>query len=612
MSYRTRFASTLPLVMACVLIVLAPPASAQLGPEVRVTDCQARGDQPDVAVDSLGNAHLVYFDECGTTEREIFYSMLDPDGNILIDSTLLTTDEGDSDKHPAVVVDSNDMVLMVFSDRTTAEILFTKLDPGLDDQDGSPADPAVIKVVDGAELTVDVDSYLTHPRLALDGNDDIHVVFEEDGDEVYYLKADNDGAVLIPTIHIRTCSSWYGRPDVDVDSNDDVHIAWNDYEDTSEDEIYYMMLDGATGATLIDATLITVDDGDRSVRQTIQVDDADKVHIVWHDKGTQEAEIFYTKLDPSLDDRDGSAADPAAITLIDDIVLTPDDNVTSKNPQTCRHGAHICISYYEDTGVGFDIYTMIIDTDGNVDGPPTALTTSGSVSYTTSAGDNAPNIDVSADGRARVVWCDDRHGECEVYYTHYDSGQVPVFLADFRLEPDGAAVHAAWQVHGDRPATDFRLEGGDGRTQWEVPCRQVAPGRFAAEDRAAALAAGGAFDYLLYFREGGQDWQILAYETVTVTVPPLRTRIGGIFPNPFNPKTTVAFAVDRPQRIRVAIYDLTGRRVALLADRNYPVGVHEIAWDGVDEGGRVAATGVYVCRLEGEDVADAKRVVMMK
>jgi len=106
-----RITSLLSLAMVFALVAFCSEALAQPGPEIRVTACETRADQPDIAIDSAGNSHIVYFDECGTMEREIFYSMLDSDGNILIDQTQLTVDDDNSDKHPAVVVDSDDMVL---------------------------------------------------------------------------------------------------------------------------------------------------------------------------------------------------------------------------------------------------------------------------------------------------------------------------------------------------------------------------------------------------------------------------------------------------------------------------------------------------------------------
>ena len=80
-----RITSLLSLAVVFALVAFYSEAFAQPGPEIRVTACDERADQPDVAVDSAGNSHIVYFDECGTLGREIFYSMLDSDGNILIE-----------------------------------------------------------------------------------------------------------------------------------------------------------------------------------------------------------------------------------------------------------------------------------------------------------------------------------------------------------------------------------------------------------------------------------------------------------------------------------------------------------------------------------------------
>ncbi len=406
----------------CILLIamsLTLPALAQPGPEIRVTDCQSRADQPDVAFDQTGNAHIVFFNRCGASEREIWYSMLDSEGNTLIDDTRLTANDGNPDTHPAVAVDSEGEVLIVFTDRATREIGFLKLDPGLDDQDGSAADPDAILVVGFTELTADVYNFLTHPRLALDSQDDVHVVFEQRENEVYYLKADNDGNVLIPTIHIRNCDSWYARPDLTLDTNDNVHIVWSDYEDTWGDEVYYMMLNGADGSVMIDATPVSLDDGRYSKYQSIQIDSAGNLHIVWHDFRSFTNEIYYSKLNPGLDDQNGDPANPAVITLIDDIVLSTDDDLQSRDSQTAIHNDSLFVSYYQQTEEGLDIFLTILDIDSSVVLPPIRLTTSGSVDHSTTFEDNAPNLDVDGEGRAQIVWCDGRHPGYEVYAISY-------------------------------------------------------------------------------------------------------------------------------------------------------------------------------------------------
>ncbi len=70
-------------------------------------------------------------------------------------------------------------------------------------------------------------------------------------------------------------------------------------------------------------------------------------------------------------------------------------------------------------------------------------------------------------------------------------------------------------------------------------------------------------------------------------------------PNPFNPKTTVSFVNPAEGRVRVSIYDVSGRLVRLLADGVMPAGVTSVEWDGSDSSGRPLASGVYFARLEG-------------
>ena len=185
-----------------------------------------------------------------------------------------------------------------------------------------------------------------------------------------------------------------------------------------------MMLDGSDGSILIDATLLTPDDGWDSKRQTMVVDAQDMVHIIWSDFRVNEddyiPELFYTKLDPSLDDQDGDAADEPTITSIDDTMLTTDDEEKSRAPQSAiQCGRYIHITWYDDRLGGTDVFYMVLDTDGNIEVPETALTTNGSVTYSTYHFDNQPSLDVDSNGKAHTTWCDDRTGYYEVWYTSY-------------------------------------------------------------------------------------------------------------------------------------------------------------------------------------------------
>jgi len=92
----------------------------------------------------------------------------------------------------------------------------------------------------------------------------------------------------------------------------------------------------------------------------------------------------------------------------------------------------------------------------------------------------------------------------------------------------------------------------------------------------------------------------------------LETGIVKIAPNPFNPRTTIEFALERAQNVMLTVFDTRGRRVALLADGEYGTGTHDITWTGVDTDGRQVPSGVYFMRLETEDGAFNERAVLLK
>jgi hypothetical protein len=69
------------------------------------------------------------------------------------------------------------------------------------------------------------------------------------------------------------------------------------------------------------------------------------------------------------------------------------------------------------------------------------------------------------------------------------------------------------------------------------------------------------------------------------------------YPNPFNPMTTLSFRLDAPARGELAIFDLSGRRIATLAEGVFLAGEHDLRWQGLDAAGRAVPSGVYVARL---------------
>jgi hypothetical protein len=84
---------------------------------------------------------------------------------------------------------------------------------------------------------------------------------------------------------------------------------------------------------------------------------------------------------------------------------------------------------------------------------------------------------------------------------------------------------------------------------------------------------------------------------------PHRYGLASCYPNPFNPVTTVPFTLERAARIELAVFDLRGHRLAILAVGSWPAGWHAATWDGHDQDGQPAASGTYLARLRVRDPA---------
>lgn len=78
-------------------------------------------------------------------------------------------------------------------------------------------------------------------------------------------------------------------------------------------------------------------------------------------------------------------------------------------------------------------------------------------------------------------------------------------------------------------------------------------------------------------------------------------------PNPFNPVTRLSFTLERPGAVRLVVFDLLGRQVALPLDGELAAGVHEITFDASE-----LASGVYFARLEAEGRTTVAKLALVR
>jgi photosystem II stability/assembly factor-like uncharacterized protein len=88
---------------------------------------------------------------------------------------------------------------------------------------------------------------------------------------------------------------------------------------------------------------------------------------------------------------------------------------------------------------------------------------------------------------------------------------------------------------------------------------------------------------------------------------PLSFALAQNYPNPFNPSTTIAFDLAQRAPVKLRVFDVTGREVAVLADQVFQAGTHKIVFtpNGL-------ADGVYFYRIETGEFAQTKKLTLLK
>ena len=93
---------------------------------------------------------------------------------------------------------------------------------------------------------------------------------------------------------------------------------------------------------------------------------------------------------------------------------------------------------------------------------------------------------------------------------------------------------------------------------------------------------------------------------------PLVTELQGNYPNPFNPTTTIKYALNADTKVELEIYNIKGQAVKTLVNENQAAGYHSIVWNGKDNSNRQTASGIYFYKFKAGNIVSMKKMILMK
>ncbi|MDD5088462.1 MAG: T9SS type A sorting domain-containing protein, partial [bacterium] len=258
-------------------------------------------------------------------------------------------------------------------------------------------------------------------------------------------------------------------------------------------------------------------------------------------------------------------------------VLVVSDTLNQSNPQLAPAPDGIYV-VWEDfrSGVQEDIYAQYMTESGSRLWPEQGLPL------------------CSATGERWVVRCSaDAAGN--LFAAWWDQRDRYPGISGTCLAPDGEPVNPWWE-----PQMGGEISPADAWQRWPM-VTPVGGYAFAVVwERSAGL-----YQPIMGLRAQLVQSNLAADEPEASV--PSRFALLQNYPNPFNPLTRIEFTLPHAARAKLAVYDLLGREVTVLADESLAAGVHSVSFDASD-----LPSGVYFYRLQAGQFMQTRKMVLLK
>jgi flagellar hook assembly protein FlgD len=95
--------------------------------------------------------------------------------------------------------------------------------------------------------------------------------------------------------------------------------------------------------------------------------------------------------------------------------------------------------------------------------------------------------------------------------------------------------------------------------------------------------------------------------SINKNLSPHNFEINQVYPNPFNPTTTIHYSLNKNANVEVSIYDIAGRLITTLINEFQIAGYHFITWDASNY-----SSGIYFLNMSSGEISKTKKLVLIK
>ncbi len=227
-----------------------------------------------------------------------------------------------------------------------------------------------------------------------------------------------------------------------------------------------------------------------------------------------------------------------------------------------------------------------------------------------------------------VTWIDANGGYGNIHQNETATATVDIVVSlDFSGD-----MQLNWHMVGDQWGSDpHELDGQIILTQESEPITWIS-----LSDYSGTVGEGETDEITVFFNSETLEWGSTYECEIRVTdnlnrnvtvipvtlhygtsngenfVIPAKTELAGNYPNPFNPTTTIKYALKQSEDVKLMIFNLKGQLVKTLCDEKQDAGYHTIIWNGKDKNGKTVSSGVYFYKLNAGKYTSTKKMILMK
>jgi hypothetical protein len=177
-------------------------------------------------------------------------------------------------------------------------------------------------------------------------------------------------------------------------------------------------------------------------------------------------------------------------------------------------------------------------------------------------------------------------------------------------------------------ARNGELLGGFSQADYLVKhqgAKAIWAGAVKGRERQSFAGSGEVFSLVLRAQDDGRPRLSLcegslvnsAFETTNAgldnsAVLPADYLLGEAYPNPFNPLTSIQFAIPDDGLVKLAVYNMLGQKVRTLVNGPMSAGRHLSQWDSTNDAGMQVASGVYIYQIDVNGFSQARKMVLLK